>query len=187
MAASDAFKRAYRHGALVFWPPDDLREAVGSLRRRYDPSSQAICDAHITLSQPFLAEPTEQDLARIAAIAARHLPLELEYGPLATFLPYPCVYLDIRPDEPLRALQRALYDLDLFDLSAPHSDPEVFIFHMSITDGYPDPEQTRQIFEALSGSEPCGRFVAGSFAWIKPNADFHFETVKEFGPGVSST
>lgn len=189
MAASDEFKRLYRHGALVIWPPEDVRATVGALRKRYDPSSQAICDAHITLSQPFRAAPTPDDLARIEAVVARYLPLEIVYGPLGTFLPYPCVYLEIQPAEPLRALQRTLYDLELFDLSQPFSDPDTFIFHMSITDGHPDGDQTRQILEALSGSEPIGRFVAGSVAWIHPDAGFHFETVRLFksvGSGEAS-
>ena len=184
MAASAEFKRIYQHGALVIWPPDDLRAIVGALRQRYDPASQAICDAHITLSQPFLSAPTEDDLSKISEVVARHLPLEIEYGPLGTFLPYPCVYLQIEPAEPLKALQRALYNLDLFNLALPFSDPDAYIFHMSLTDGYPVEAQTRQILEALAGSEPVGRFNAGSVAWIKPNADFHFETVKLFGSGT---
>jgi 2'-5' RNA ligase len=180
MAANDEFKNFYRHGALVIWPPDDVKATVGALRQRYDPASQAICDAHITLSQPFLSMPTADDLAKISDLVACHLPLEIAYGPLGTFLPYPCVYLEIQPAEPLRALQRALYDLELFDLPQSFSDPETFVFHMSITDGYPDEFQTRQIFEALSGSEPIGRFVAGSVAWIRPDSDLYFETVHLF-------
>lgn len=181
MAASDAFKRLYRHGTLVIWPPDEVRAVVGALRQRYDPASQAICDAHITLTQPFMSEPGEDDLSNIGEVVARHLPLEIEYGPLGPFLPYPCVYLQIRPAEPLTALQRALYDLGLFDLSLPHSDPDLYVFHMSITDGYPDEDQTRYVLDGLKGSEPEGRFDAASVAWIRPDSDFHFETVRRIG------
>ena len=180
MAVSDEFKHAYRYGTLVIWPPDDLRATVNVLRQRYDPASQAICDAHITLTQPFLSEPTDSDLTNIDEVVAGFLPMEIDYGPLGTFLPYPCVYLAIRPAEPLRALQADLYALGQFDLSAPHSDPDTFVFHVSITDGYPDAEQTALICDALTGSEPTGSFLADSVTWIKPDAAFRFRKKRVF-------
>ena len=180
MTKDEEFRRAYCHGALVIWPPDVLRATVNALRQRYDPASQAICDAHITLTQPFISEPDDAALAAIGDTVAHHLPIEIEYGPLGTFLPYPCVYLKIEPDDRLRALQRSLYDLDLFNLTLPFSDPDEYVFHMSITDGYPDERQTVQILDALRGSVPVGQFDATSAAWIKPDRDFHFETVKLF-------
>ncbi len=180
MGASDEFKQTYCHGTFVIWPPDDVRAAVGALRQRYDPASQAICDAHITLTQPFVREPSAEDLARISETVSDFAPVELEYGPLATFLPYPCVYLDIQPANAVRSLRRALHDLGLFDLSLPFSDPDEFIPHMSITDGYPDEAQTRVTLAALAGSEPRGRFQLTSVAWIRPDDDFHFRTAETF-------
>lgn len=184
MPPSVEFKRLYQHGALVLWPPQDVRAVVGALRQRYDPASQAICDAHVTLSQPLLAEPSREELMKITATVASFTPLELSFGPLATFLPYPCVYLQIQPREPLRALQADLYALGLFNRALPHSDPDEYVFHMSITDGYPDAAQTALIRDALTGSEPTGRFLVEAVAWIKPDADFHFELVREFRLGT---
>jgi 2'-5' RNA ligase superfamily len=185
LAPSDSFKRIYRYGALVIWPPDDVRVTVGELRRRYDPASQATCEAHITLTPPFLREPTVTDLSAISDVVSCQPVLELEYGPVATFLPYPCVYLEIAPVEPLRALQRSLYALELFDLSMPYSDLDIFVFHMSITDGYPDQEQTRHIHNALAGSEPKGHFEAQSVTWIRPDGDFRFQPFQSFSIGGS--
>ncbi|CAN5554741.1 hypothetical protein BH23CHL2_BH23CHL2_35400 [soil metagenome] len=179
MAVSPEFRRTYRHGALVIWPPVDVRSTVNALRKRYDPASQAICDAHITLTQPFLDAPGDEDLKAISAVVAGHLPVRIRYGPLGTFLPYPCVYLEIQPAGRLRELQRALYALDLFNLANPFSDPDEYIFHMSITDGYPDEQQTAQILDALRGSEPLGEFVTEQVAWIRPHEEFHFEVVQE--------
>ena len=187
MPPSEEFKRLYRHGTLVIWPPNEVRGEVGALRQRYDPSSQAICDAHITLTLPFQSEPAARDLERIESVVASVTRLGLEYGPVASFLPYPCVYLAIEPQGPLRALQRALYGVGLFNRSFPHSDPDQFIFHMSITDGYPDEKQTAQIVEALSGSEPAGSFICESAAWIQPDEHFHFRTVRTFNLGNAST
>jgi 2'-5' RNA ligase len=185
MPSDGEFQRVYRFGTFVIWPPADLRAVVNQLRQRYDPASQAVCDAHITLTQPFLAEPSEQDWAAIERVADAHPPLTIEYGPLGTFLPYPCVYLDIKRAESLRALQRALYDLGIFNRSLPFSDPDQYVFHMSITDGYPDEEQTRQILVALRGSEPHGMFHASEIAYIRPDERFHFFEVRAFKLGGS--
>ena len=185
MTKDEAFRRAHRYGALVIWPPDELRASVNTLRQRYDPASQAICDAHITLTQPFVSEPSAGDLMAISDVVRGHLPLGIEYGPLGTFLPYPCVFLQVRPEGLLRDLQRALYGLGLFNLSLPFSNPDEYVFHMSITDGYPDERQTAQILDALWGSEPTGEFVAQAVAWIKPDPGFRFETVKLLGSNRS--
>jgi 2'-5' RNA ligase len=183
VATGSAFRSVYRFGTFVIWPPAELRAEVNRLRQRYDPASQAICDAHVTLTQPFVAEPTEQAWTAIEAVAAAHSPLTVQYGPLDSFLPYPCVYLDVQPAEPLRALQRALYDLGLFNLTLPFSEPDQYVFHMSITDGYPDVIQTRQILAALRGSEPRGSFVASRIAYIRRDERFHFSEVRAFELG----
>ncbi|MEZ4570497.1 MAG: 2'-5' RNA ligase family protein [Thermomicrobiales bacterium] len=180
MAVSLEFRRTYQHGTLVIWPPDDLRSIVGELRRRFDPASQAICDAHITMTMPFAIYPSGSDLDRLSDVVALHVPITVEYGPLASFLPYPCVYLEIRPQDRLRSLQSALYDLGLFNLSLPFSDPNDYIFHMSITDGYPDEAQSRHILASLEGFEPRGTFEVSSVEWIVPDSDFRFAAYRRF-------
>lgn len=174
--ASD-FQRTCAHGTLVLWPPDAVREPVNQLRQRYDPASQAVCDAHITLTQPLLAEPSPADWQTIETALANFGPFDLSYGPLRSFLPYPCVYLEIGPRETTMQLRTALYDTGLFNLSLPFSD-DSFIPHMSITDGAPDEPQTRSILTALAGSEPRGHFLCDRIAYIRPDADFHFEVAR---------
>ncbi len=175
----------YRNGALVIWPPDEVRATVGALRQRYDPASQAICDAHITLTQPFRREPASEDLAAIEHVVAHEKQVEIDYGPVATFLPYPCVYLRVEPDQQIRTLRGGLHDLGMFNLTLPFSDPAEFIPHMSITDGYPDPEQTRWIVDALRGSEPEGAFWLSEIVWIRPDDQFHIEVVMTFALAAS--
>lgn len=174
--ASD-FQRTYAHGTLVLWPPDAVRAPVNQLRQRYDPASQAICDAHITLPQPFITEPDQEDWRAVEAALANFGPFDLSYGPLRSFLPYPCIYLEIGPRETIMQLRSALHDTGLFNLSLPFSDAS-FIPHMSITDGYPDESQTRSIFTALSGSELRGHFLCDRIAYIRPDAGFHFEVAR---------
>ena len=65
------WKQEYQYGALYIFPPDDIRQVVNQLRSKYDPKSQAICDAHISLTVPFARPLTEgswrklEELARI--------------------------------------------------------------------------------------------------------------------------
>lgn len=176
--SGDDLQRNYAHGTLVIWPPDAVREPVNQLRQRYDPASQAICDAHITLTQPFLTKPDEQDWQGIEAVLARFNPFALGYGPLNSFLPYPCVYLEIEPRETIMRLRSALHETGLFNLSLPFSD-DSFIPHMSITDGSPDEGQTRSIIAALAVDEPRGHFLCDRIAYIRPDAAFHFEVARE--------
>ena len=183
MATGSAFRSVYQFGTFVIWPPTKLRAEVNRLRQRYDPASQAACDAHITLTQPLLAEPSEDDWPEIERVAGSHSPLIIGYGPLDSFLPYPCVYLRIEPPEALLALRSDLHALGLFNLSLPYSEPAEFIPHLSITDGYPDAAQTRQILDALRGSEPRGSFVASRIAYIRRDERFHFSEVRAFELG----
>lgn len=85
------WRDAYFFGTIVIWPPDDARAIVNSLRERYDTPSAAACEAHITLTQPFVRAPSDVDLTVLATVASRFVPMELIYGPLDTFLPNPCV------------------------------------------------------------------------------------------------
>ena len=43
------WQRPYRLGALLVLPPERVREEVNELRARYDPRSQAIAEAHVSL------------------------------------------------------------------------------------------------------------------------------------------
>jgi 2'-5' RNA ligase len=185
VATGSDFRSVYQFGTFVIWPPAELRAEVNRLRQRYDPASQAACDAHITLTQPLLAEPSVDDWSEIERVAGSHSPLTIQYGPLDSFLPYPCIYLRIEPPEALLALRSDLHALGLFNLSLPHSDPTEFIPHMSITDGYPDADQTRQILDALRGSDPRGTFAASEIAYIRPDEHFHFFEVRAFELGGS--
>jgi 2'-5' RNA ligase len=167
---------ALRHGLFVIWPPDEVREAVNRLRERHDPVSAAICDAHITLTQPFLRVPSERDWATIAAIVAGFQPIRLSYGGIGTFLPYPCVYVAVEPSEPLTALHRALQAGGLFHPVPAHH--ERYVPHMTVMEGALDPEGTARLAEELRGAAPAGSFVCREIAWIVPDERFHFSTAR---------
>lgn len=169
-----SFLHAYQHGTLVIWPPDNVRRVVNSLRRHYDPASASLCAAHITLTWPFLAVPSSGDWQVIDQIASATEQLHIQYGPLGSFLPYPCVYLQIEPASTVRQLHTDLHATGLFDDSSPLTG-ENFVPHMSITDGYPDPVQTRLILDGLQGYEPAGVFCCQEISWIVPDTSSVFQ------------
>lgn len=175
---SDEMQRVYACGTLVIWPPDEVREVVNFWRSRFDPQSQAICEAHITLTQPFLWEPDEHEFDLIKHVVASHRSFRIEYGPLNSFLPYPCVYLEVRPSEPILRLRDDLHHLGMFDLTQPHT--EGFVPHLSITDGYPDAEQSRLILAALERDAPRGTFICARASYIRPDDDYHFKIERQF-------
>lgn len=179
MAAQDDFRATYQYGTLLILPPPDVAAVVDELRERYDPASAAICGAHITLTQPFVVEPRETELASLAATVAGHAPFFIQWGPLTTFLPYPCIYFEIRPPEPIMQLRGTLHGLGLFNLSLPFSGDD-FVPHMSVTDGHPDAEETQRIFEELRASVPHGVFPCSEVVYSRPNEQLRFVAERIF-------
>jgi 2'-5' RNA ligase len=164
----------YRHGLFVIWPPDGVRQVVNRLRRQYDPESQATIEAHITLAQPFLAQPGEAEWARLAKIVAEFKPFEIRYGPVETFFPNPVIYVAIQPQKRLLALRQALHETGLFNLTLPYTDD--FVPHMTITEGL---SGGRVVDESMlaevrpQASE--GTFLLNEIVCVAPDENFHFE------------
>lgn len=170
------WQKDFKYGTFVIWPPDPVREVVNRLRERYDPLSQRICEAHITLTQPFLRRPAELDWDQLETIVSGFAPFTIRYGPLNTFLPYPCIYYEIHPSARVKALRAALHETGLFNLDRPHTDD--FVPHMTINDGRPDAARTQEIFDALRTSVSDGAFECREIAFILPDSGFHFEVVR---------
>jgi 2'-5' RNA ligase len=178
------WRDSYVHGTLVIWPPDDVRAVVNPLREHYDPASAAICEAHVTLTQPFVHEPSEADLAAVADVVSRHQPLEIVYGPLDTFLPYPCLFLAITPVEPMSALHVALQSTGLFHPVPSHY--QRFVPHMTILEGTHDPDGVTDLAEAMRDTAPSGSFACREIAYIVPDASFRFSVDRMFRIGPAA-
>ncbi|MFW6075360.1 MAG: 2'-5' RNA ligase family protein [Chloroflexota bacterium] len=186
MSASNetSLREIYRFGTFVLWPPDGVRSQVNPLRAQYDPASQAACEAHITLTQPFSVEPDAAIWERIRHVARLHAPFTVRYGPVNSFLPYPCIYLEIEPAERILQLREDLHALGVFNLDLPHT--EGFIPHMSITDGSPDVRETEQILNRLSEDAPSGSFRCTEITYIRPDDSFQFSVIRTFPLGGES-
>ena len=171
------WQKKYRYGTLVLWPPDAVRQQVNALRQRYDPESQRICETHITLTQPLLRGPTEVDWRALQDVVAACSPFTIQYGPLGTFLPYPCIYYAIEPAQKVLALRADVHATGLCNLSLPLT--EGFVPHMSLNDGRPDEQATRAIYRDLTQNPPPnGAFHCHDVAYIVPDETFAFTVAR---------
>jgi len=141
------WQRVYKYGTLVIWPPDRVGEVVNRLRHQYDPVSQSFCGAHITLTQPFLRQPSSNEWVELCEVVSSFESFEIQYGPINTFLPYPCIWFEIHPSELVLVIRQALHATGMFNLDLPHT--EDFIPHMTVTEGQSDIDVTEELYTKL--------------------------------------
>jgi 2'-5' RNA ligase len=163
------WQKAYVHGVILIWPPDDVRTRVNPLRTTYDPVSQSACEAHISLTPPFLASPGEQDWQAIERVVARHAPMDIIYGLVNSF-GLDVIYLEVHPFEPLAALRDALLATGLFAVP----EHATFVPHMTITEGHSGVPITTELLGKLRATVACGAFRLSELAYIRPDENFQF-------------
>jgi 2'-5' RNA ligase len=166
------WRKDFRYGTLVIMPSAQVRSMVDQLHAEYDPASHAWYGAHITLTQPFVRQPRENDWARLAQAAAGFDAFRIEYGPLRSFLPYPCIWFEIQPREQVLLTRRAFHDTGLFNLALPHTDD--FIPHMTITEGRSGPKVDGNLLAELRNRTSEGSFLCVEVAYYVPDAGFRF-------------
>jgi 2'-5' RNA ligase len=172
----EEWQKVYRHGTLVIWPPDDVRKVVNQQRMKYDPKSASICETHITLSQPLLKPLSNKEWIRIQEISTEFDPFEIQYGPLKSFLPYPCIWYDVQPANRILAIRESLHQSSFFNLSLRHT--EGFIPHMTITEGLSGPAVTDELLSELQSQSVSGSFICKEITFIKPDETFTFHVKK---------
>lgn len=172
----------YEHGMLVIWPPDSERHYVNAIRAKHDPVSLAICEAHITLTQPFVSTPSDDTWVAISDVLAGCSAFEVRYGPVRSFLPAPVIWLEIQPSSTIDALRKALHDASVFDLTLPHTDD--FIVHMTLTEGLSSNDVDEKLLSRLNSEVNSGSFMCSEVAYLQPNDAFQFsvQRVLPLGP-----
>jgi len=167
-----AWQEDFRPGTLVILPPARIRRTVDQLREECDPVSHAWYGTHITLTQPFVNPPQEDDWTRLAQVAAGFDAFQIDYGPLRSFLPYPCIWYEIQPKDRVIAIRTALHDTGLFNLALPHTDDS--IPHMTITEGRPGRKVDENLLAELRNRTSEGSFLCAEVTYFLPDAGFHF-------------
>ena len=173
MASWEDWQRQYEFGTIVIWPPNEIRQTVNSQRAEYDPVSQAHCQAHISVTQPLSRWLDGEEWHQVSELILRHEFFEIHYGPVNSFLPYPCIWYEIRPSQKILEIRSALHLTGFFNLAIPH--PQNFIPHMTITEGFSGPAVDQALLERIRSESTSGSFLCEELAYIIPNEEFRFE------------
>jgi hypothetical protein len=166
----EPWQRTYQFGTLLIFPPEPLRTTINQLRAIHDPYSQAICDAHISLTRPLPRAMTEADWVECQALVADFAPVLVQYGPLRHYLPHPGVCLRIEPQAELEALLQRLESAQIFREAPPRAYP--FSAHMTIAE-FISAEHTLALMQSLAMIVPNGTFRCTTIAYAVPDTMFH--------------
>ncbi|MGD8555366.1 MAG: 2'-5' RNA ligase family protein [Anaerolineales bacterium] len=181
MEGWEDWQKPYQFGTLVIWPPDPVRQDINQQRQEFDPASQAICEAHITVTPPLVHALAEEQWQEIEQIVGAFRAFEITYGPLRSFLPYPCIWHEIQPMESVIEIRRALLQTGHFNRTMPHL--EDFVPHMTITEGLSGPEVNQELLARLVARFGGGAFRCEDLAYIIPDEGFHFQVLKRIPLG----
>lgn len=167
----EAWQQAYRFGVILIFPPQPLLEQANALRARYDPQSQAICDAHISLTLPLPKPMSAAHWSELESLVTDLTPFPIHYGPLRHYLPYPGVCLTIEPQNTLDQLRQRLETASVFAGAPPRKYP--FSAHLTLAE-FISVERTTALMDELADIAPTGVFTCTGVSYAVPDAHFHF-------------
>jgi 2'-5' RNA ligase len=165
------WQKEYQYGVILIFPPEPLLTEVNVLRARYDPQSQAGCDAHISLTVPLPRPMRESHWRELEAIVSAIESFPIQYGPLRHYLPHPGICLKIEPQDKLDRLLMELERASVFSGAPDRKYP--FSAHMTIAE-FITVEQTLSLMDELQTIAPTGSFICGSVVYAVPDSDLHF-------------
>jgi 2'-5' RNA ligase len=170
------WQKEYQFGTIVIWPPDEAREFVNKQRETYDPISQSFCETHITVTQPLIKNLLNDEWDQVQRVIKEFNAFEINYGPLNSFLPYPCIWYEIAPAEKLLDIRHALHKTGFFNLKLKHT--EGFIPHMTITEGQSGPPVDESLLGQLQDESESGSFHCKELAFINHDEKFRFRVIR---------
>ena len=176
MDSRQDWQKPYQFGTIVIWPPDEVRVVVNKQREENDPLSQSYCEAHISVTQPLLKNLSGSEWNQVLSVVKDFRSFQINFGPLNSFLPYPCIWYEIEPRERILELRQALHMTGFFNLTLPHT--EDFIPHMTITEGLSGPTVDESLFKQLQKESRQGKFFCQGLAYIVPDQGFCFKEIR---------
>ena len=175
----DDWKLDFQYGTFLIWPEEEVRAMANKLREKYDPESQKICDAHITLTQPLLEEPNEEAWKLIESILSNFEPFVIHFGPIEQFGSSPVVKFDVEPKDKVLAIRESLHETGLFNLTLPFT--EGFIPHITITEsGLESSEAASELATELNQKIAQGTFQCNEVTYVRPDESFNFKSIRSF-------
>jgi len=176
MDSRQDWQKPYQFGMIVIWPPDEVRVVVNKQREENDPLSQSYCEAHISVTQPLLKELSENEWDQVLSVVESFESFQINFGPLNSFLPYPCIWYEIKPRERILELRQALHLTGFFNLTLPHT--EGFIPHMTVTEGLSGSAVDENLLIQLQKESRQGSFFCQKLAYIVPDHHFCFKEIE---------
>lgn len=160
----------YRFGAFYVFPPEPVRSRVNRLRTLYDPRSQEICDAHVSLTVPLPRPLTREQWEEIGAVLRRIPPFRLEWGPPYQYPNIAGAVLRIEPVAELAEIVTALEACPCF-VGSQRQYP--FSPHMTIAE-FVDVPRTAEILRELASTDLTGSFLCTDVTYAVPDGAFRF-------------
>lgn len=170
----EPWQEEYRHGAFYLFPPPEIALVVNELRQRYDPRSAAICDAHVSLSEPLPGSLSDKQLEELRAALSAVTPFLFTMSPVSQLGSHPGVVVGLSPKEPFFALRDVVHSTSIFagrELTRARRPP-----HMTVAE-FISPEQARELLAEVDARRLEGSFHCDRVVYAVPDATFHFEPV----------
>jgi 2'-5' RNA ligase superfamily len=173
-SAWEDWQLEYRYGAFYLFPPSGVIERVDDLRKTYDPASAAVCQAHVSLSEPIPRPLEEGDLRELLVALSRVEPFTMTYREVHATPPYPGVVYTIGPASNFMALRSAVHSTSLFE-SSPLRRQELPP-HMTIAE-FITMERSVELAAQLMGNVPTGEWACRQIEYAVPDETMHFQRV----------
>ncbi|OYV65118.1 MAG: hypothetical protein B7X07_04250 [Actinobacteria bacterium 21-64-8] len=166
------WQREYRYGAFYLFPPADVAAVVDELRARYDPQSAAICGAHVTLSAPLSAPPSDPQWEELRRALARVPAFDVDFGPLTRLGAHPGVVFALSPHAELNALRQTISATSLFSIrrDSPRAQRAA---HMTVAEFITEGE-SQSLLATLNRRELRGQFRVDRVTYAVPDGSFCF-------------
>ena len=173
------WQRDYRYGTLVIMPPPNLASVLDPIRERLDPVSAATIGAHITLTPPFAAAPSDADVERVRTACRGVASMRLRLERPTHFSGSSVLYLPVLPTEAFLNLREVLLATGLLRLDLPHTTD--FVPHLTLSEFGAAPEVDGRDMPPLEAMA----FLADAVAWVVPDEALHFAVRRTFMLGAS--
>jgi hypothetical protein len=181
MSRWEPWQRDYRFGVILVMPPQDVASRIDALRQAYDPQSQAICSAHISVSDPLRRQLDDDDRERIQGLLRAVEPFEVHYGKPTASTERPGVTCPVAPQERFDELKRVIHHAPVFE-GAVYGRREIPA-HMTIAESVTI-EESLKIAADLANAALRGSFWCDRLEFMVPDLTFRFQQCGTFSLGA---
>ena len=171
------WQRDYRLGLILIVPPPMVSTLIDSLRAEYDPLSAAICQSHVSVSDPLDCEMTRSIHSEIQRALASITPFQLNYGTPHASEDRPGIACPVFPQAPIDRLKRALHSTSAF--SRKEYKRRHIPAHMTIAE-FLSNEDSTILCDELQKTVKGGTFLCDRLHFMVPDNRFRFKTSSTF-------